>query len=105
MAEDDFRSPGIDYDIEHRLMRQLNADHRYLHIGYVRLKHGKKWGDWTVPRIEKYHARIVDALRNMGYKYLPSGRTGLVSELDKESEKYNRVAQAAGATEGDRHGK
>jgi hypothetical protein len=55
----DFRSQGIDYDIEHGLRKQLNADHRYLHIGYVRLKHGKKWGEWTIPRIEKYHAMTL----------------------------------------------
>jgi hypothetical protein len=41
MEADDFSSPGIDYDIENHLVRQLNADHRYLHIGYLRLKQGR----------------------------------------------------------------
>ncbi len=90
MNEDGFRSPGIDYDIERHLPKQLNADHRYLHIGYVRLKNGKKWGQWTISRIERYHARIVDALRETGYKYPASAGKELVRELDVESRKYEK---------------
>lgn len=92
MGNDVFRSPGIDYDIEHRLSKQLNADHRYLHIGYVRLKNGKKWGEWTIPRIEKYHAKIVQTLREIGYKYPASNKSGLIRDLDTGSQKYERDA-------------
>lgn len=88
MEEDDFSSPGIDYDIEHHLVPQLNADHRYLHIGYVRLKQGKKWGEWTFPRLARYHARIVDAIRETGRHYSPVVEEGLKKELDLASEKY-----------------
>ncbi len=90
MQEDNFSSPGIDWDIENHLAKQLNADHRYLHIGYVRLKQGKKWGEWTIPRIARYHARIVKALREIGYEYGQS-KEGLNRELDIISQKYERV--------------
>jgi hypothetical protein len=90
MAEDDFRSPGIDDDIENHFVRQLNADHRYLHIGYVRLKQGRKWGEWTFPRLAHYHAKIVDALRETGRPYHPSMEEGLKKELDFASEKYEK---------------
>lgn len=92
MSEDDFRSPGIDYDIENRLVRQLNADHRYLHIGYVRLMQGKKWGEWTPSRLARYHARIVDALRETGRAYPPVAEEGLKKELDVASARFEKAS-------------
>jgi hypothetical protein len=58
-------------------------------VGYVRLKQGKKWGNWTPERIIRYHARVVRALRKMGYEYpvtpVEEGKD-LKRELDIKSE-------------------
>jgi hypothetical protein len=99
MNEDHFNSPGIDYDIDNHLVPQLNADHRYLHIGYVRLKQGKKWGEWTFARLARYHARIVDAIRETGRPYPPPSKGGLKLELDKASEEFEKKPPQQGGTE------
>ena len=66
---DEYHHGGIDYDIETRLSLQLNRDHQVLRVGYVRLKQCKKWGNWMPERIVRYHAKVVEALRKMGYEY------------------------------------
>lgn len=69
-----FRAEGLDYDIENAGLRwrELLADLRYLaNSGYVRLKSGKPWGDWTLEDIAKYFGRIVDALRGVHFPLIP----------------------------------
>lgn len=86
---DSYHHEGIDYDIENRLRPQLNRDHQVLHVGYVRLKQGKKWGNWTLERIIRYHRKVIGALRDMGYEYpvspVSEGKD-LKRDLDLESE-------------------
>ena len=86
---DSYNHEGIDYDIDNRLRPQLNRDHQVLHVGYVRLAQGKKWGNWTPERIVKYHREVVSALRKMGYDYpvspVEEGKD-LKRELDMKSE-------------------
>jgi hypothetical protein len=85
----EYHHEGIDYDIENNLRLQLNRDHQVLHVGYVRLKQGKKWGSWDLERIIRYHAKVVRALRKMGYEYpvtpVEEGKD-LKRELDIKSE-------------------
>jgi hypothetical protein len=86
---DSYHHEGIDYDIEHQLRPQLNRDHQLLHVGYVRLKQGKKWGNWTLERVVRYHRKVVKTLREMGYEYPVSPESegkGLKRELDLKSE-------------------
>lgn len=61
----EFRSEGIDEDLKDPLSRwrELLADHRYLHIGWNRLKQGKKWGEFSKDDLVFYHAKITDVLR------------------------------------------
>jgi hypothetical protein len=79
---------GVEYDIErpYERWKELNADHRYLHIGFIRLKEVGKWGDWTKDRFAKYHARIVDTMRKMYFPYLSTS-----NELDRLSKKYEKT--------------
>jgi hypothetical protein len=86
---DEYHHEGIDYDIENNLRLQLNRDHQVLHVGYVRLKQGRKWGNWDLERIIRYHAKVVRVLRKMGYEYpvtpVEEGKD-LKRELDIKSE-------------------
>ena len=64
---EEFRSEGVDYDIQHAETRwkELIADARYLgNSAYPRLKMGKKWGNWTLADVKKYFAKIIDTLRS-----------------------------------------
>jgi len=63
---EEFRSTGVDYDLQHAETRwkELIADARYLgNTAYPRLKKGEKWGDWTLEDVRKYFAKIIDVLR------------------------------------------
>ena len=82
---------GIEYDIKHKLRPQLFANHRYLTIGYNRLKEGKKWGDWTKEDVIKYHAKVVDALRDQGYNFPIHPNKGGIRELDLHSRKHEAM--------------
>jgi len=68
-----FRQEGIDDDLKDPKAnwKELLADHRYLHIGYYRLKSGKKWGDWTEGDVVSYHAAVISALRKLFFPMIP----------------------------------
>ena len=86
--------PGIEYDLEHakERWRELNADHRYLHIGYIKIKNGSKWGDWTLEKIIRCHAQIVDKLRNLYFPYLIASKDRPnLRELDLASRMYEKT--------------
>jgi len=87
----EFCNEGIQYDIENAKERkkELIADHRYLHIGWARLKEKGEWGDWNKKRIIRCHAAIVDTLRKLGYPMFPSDSP--LAELDQESRKYEKT--------------
>jgi len=74
-----FRAEGVDYDLEHPKARraELQADLRYLAVGYDRLKRGLKWGDWTLEDVLRYFGTIVDTLREkVNPAYFPEPPTG-----------------------------
>ena len=76
---EEFRSEGVDYDLQHPKARrpQLVADLRYLSVGYDRLKRGLKWGDWTLEDVLKYFGTIVDTLREkVNPAYFPEPPAG-----------------------------
>jgi len=74
-----FRAEGVDYDLEHPKARraELQADLRYLAVGYDRLKRGLKWGDWRLKDILRYFGTIVDTLREkVNPAYFPEPPAG-----------------------------
>jgi len=74
-----FRAEGVDYDLEHPKARraELQADLRYLAVGYDRLKRGLKWGDWTLEDVLRYFGTIVDTLREkVNPAYFPEPPAG-----------------------------
>jgi len=74
-----FRAEGVDYDLEHPKARraELQADLRYLSVGYDRLKRGLKWGDWTLEDVLRYFGTIVDTLREkVNPAYFPEPPAG-----------------------------
>jgi len=86
--------PGIKYDLEHakERWRELNADHRYLHIGYIKIKNGESWGNWNLERIIKCHAKIVDRLRSLYFPYIPAHKERPnLRELDLKSREYEKT--------------
>ena len=65
-----FRSEGVDYDLEHptERWRQLLADARYLgNSAFPRLTRHEKWGEWTIDDVLRYFGKIVDTLRTECY--------------------------------------
>ena len=69
-----FKAEGIDKDMENKeeRWRELIADLRYLgNSAFPRLKEGKKWGDWDLPLVRKYFAKIVDTLRSIYFPIIP----------------------------------
>lgn len=94
--------PSIEYDLKNakERWRELNADHRYLHIGYIKIKNGGKWGDWTLEKIIRCHARIVDELRKLYFPYIPvSEDRPNLRELDLESRKFEKTDPPKSAEE------
>jgi len=76
---EEFRSEGVDYDLQHPKARrpQLVADLRYLSVGYDRLKRGLRWGDWTLEDVLRYFGTIVDTLREkVNPAYFPEPPAG-----------------------------
>jgi len=74
-----FRAEGVDYDLEHPKARraELQADLRYLAVGYDRLKRGLKWGAWTLEDVLRYFGTIVDTLREkVNPAYFPEPPAG-----------------------------
>jgi len=74
-----FRAEGVDYDLEHPKARraELQADLRYLSVGYDRLKRGLNWGDWILEDILRYFGTIVDTLREkVNPAYFPEPPAG-----------------------------
>jgi len=88
-----FRHEGIDEDLANPRERwpELNADHRYLHIGYARIRTGKPWGEWTLDDIVRYHAAIVDIMRKHYFPYEVETKKGLKRELDLKSRRYEKT--------------
>jgi len=94
-------SPGIVSDLRDPKgnFKELNADHRYLHVGFVRLKKGGSWGDWSEERIVLCHAEIVDALRKVGYPYYRAGKDDpeFMQELDRKSGRHEKTEPPKGS--------
>lgn len=69
-----FRPERIDYDIKYPEDRweDLLTDLRYLGIViYPRLKEGKELGEWNLDLLNRYFAKIVDALRSVHFPIIP----------------------------------
>ena len=68
-----FVAHGVDDNLANPVLhwRQLFADLRYLGGSiYPKLKKGEKRGDWTLPEVKRYFAKIVDALRSVHFPIL-----------------------------------
>jgi len=65
---------GIKSDILFNRRKELIADNYYLHVAYNRLKTGKKWGDWTLKDVIKWHDKVTDKLVKLGYKNMATSK-------------------------------
>jgi hypothetical protein len=65
---------GIKSDILFNRRKELIADHYYLHVAYNRLKTGKKWGEWTLKDVIKWHDKVTDKLLKLGYKNMATSK-------------------------------
>ena len=87
---EEFRSTGVDYDIEHpkERYRELIADLRYLgNSAYPKLKAGEKWGEWTLDDVLRYFGKIVDTLRKIYFPLIPPRMKELYMEYQNKDEK------------------
>jgi len=82
-VDENLASPALHY-------KQLLSDLRYLgNSAYPALKKGEEWGDWTLPEIKKYFAKIVDALRSVHFPILEKEKdTSSWWQLYRESKEF-----------------
>lgn len=79
---------SVDFDLRKNDVKELVADHYYLHSGWSLLKTNGAWGEWTREELSEYHAKVVDVLRSKGYMMFPKNNS-----LDEESKKSEETSK------------